>query len=112
MYDVSRDCCSNGEKLFYMNIWSRGKDILVAVCDADILGRTFREGRIKIEIKESFYGGRLVTLEEAIVALKSASIGNIVGKEIVASAIREGIIHEDAVIWIEGQPHAQFVKII
>ncbi|RLE51170.1 MAG: DUF424 domain-containing protein [Candidatus Methanomethylicota archaeon] len=93
-----------------MNSWIRGKDLLVAVCDADILGKTFREGRLKIEVKESFYGGKLVSLEEALAALKEASIGNIVGKEIVKSAIEEGIIHKDAVIWIGGQPHAQFIK--
>ena len=109
---MSESNCTSSGKQFYMNIWARGKDVLVAVCDADIIGRTFREGRLKIEIKESFYGGKLVTLEEAICALKAASIGNIVGKNIVAIAIREGIIHEDAVIWIEGQPHAQFVKIL
>ncbi len=93
-----------------MNTWTHGKEFVVAVCDADILGKTFREGRLKIEVKESFYGGRLVTLEEAIEALKTASIGNIVGREIVECAIREGIIHEEAVIWIAGQPHAQFVR--
>lgn len=109
---VSTSGAAEGEKLFYINVWIRGKDVMVAVCDADLLGRTFREGGLKLDVKESFYGGRLVSLEEALDILKGASIGNLVGRNIVANAIREGLIHEDAVLWIEDQPHAQFINII
>ncbi|MCS7373865.1 MAG: DUF424 family protein [archaeon GB-1867-097] len=97
---------------FYLNVWSRGRDLMVAVCDADILGKTFVEGDLRLEVNETFYKGKLVRLNEALNFLRSASIANIVGVNIVREAIQAGIIHRDAVIWIGGQPHAQLVKII
>jgi len=109
---VSNSDSAEDVKRFYINVWIRGKDVMVAVCDAELLGKTLREGALKLEVKESFYGGRLVSLEEALDILRGASIGNLVGRNIVANAIREGLIHEDAVLWIGDQPHAQFINII
>ena len=64
----------------YVKHMHRGKDLVVAVCDADILGKTLEGGRVPFEVKESFYKGILGNIEEAILAMKQATICNIVGK--------------------------------
>jgi hypothetical protein len=80
------------------------------MCDADILGKTLREGKIVFRVKESFYNGRRVAIEEAIDLIEDSTIVNMVGKHVVKKAIDRGFVHPEAVLNIEGIPHAQIVK--
>lgn len=96
---------------FRMKIYRVRGEVLVAVCDADIVGRTFREGEIKIEVKEDFYGKREVSKEEVKQALMQATIANITGEKAVKFAIELGIIDEKNVLRIGDCLHAQMVVI-
>ena len=96
----------------YLKIRNTGQETLVSICDKDILGKRFKEGRLKIYITEDFYRGTLVPIGEAIKTLESATIANLVGKNTVSYAIKEGYVNKDSVIYIQGVPHVQLVKII
>jgi hypothetical protein len=95
----------------YMNLRKIGNNVLLAMCDAEILGKTLREGRIVFHVKEEFYKGSRVSIEEAIAMIGSSTIVNMVGKNVVQKAIEKGCVHPEAVLNIEGIPHAQIVKI-
>ena len=86
-------------------------NVLLAVCDAEILGKTLREGDIVFRITEQFYKGARVTIEEAVMMIANSTIVNLVGKNIVGRAIENGYVHPEAVVNIEGVPHAQIVKL-
>ncbi len=94
-----------------MNLKKVGRNVLLAICDADILGRTLCEGKIVFCVKEEFYKGAKVNVEEAIMMIENSSIVNMVGKNVVNRAIEKGYVHPEAVLNIEGIPHAQIVKI-
>jgi hypothetical protein len=94
-----------------MNLKKIGNNVLLAICDAEILGKTLREGKITFNIKEDFYKGPRVTVEEAVTMIGNSTIVNMVGKNIVKKAIEKGYVHPEAVLKIEGVPHAQIVKI-
>jgi len=85
--------------------------VLLAVCDCELLGRTLREGKIVFHIKDEFYNGRKATVEEAMGMIDNSTIVNLVGKCCVEKAIAKGYVHPDAVLNIEGVPHAQIVKL-
>jgi len=87
------------------------KNSLIAICDKDLLNRTFREGRLKLEVKEDFYGNELCTVEEAICLLDKAELANLVGERIIDAAIRNDLVDPQAVIHIEGIPHVQIMKL-
>jgi len=87
------------------------KDVLVAICDAGLLGETFRQGRMKLEVSKGFYGGALCTIEKAMQALAEADIANIVGETTIKAAIKEGLVDPQAVIYFSGIPHVQMVKL-
>ena len=78
----------------------------VACCDEQLLLKVFKEGNIKIEITEQFYGGQLVKLEEAIEILSGATNFNIVGENIINQAIRCKLLSKDGVHVINGIPMA------
>ncbi len=95
----------------YVNIRKWSDRILLAVCDADLLGKVLRDDKITFEVNESFYKGPKVSLEEAIELIKKSHIVNMIGKNIVKKAVEEGLVHPEAILEISGIPHAQIVKI-
>ena len=95
-----------GEPTILVKVHRRGADTLVAACDERLLGRTLREGELRLHVS-SFYEGDRMTPEEFVAILRGATIGNFVGRETVEAAQRAGFVGEDGVVWIEGEPHAQ-----
>jgi hypothetical protein len=83
---------------------------IVAVCDAELLGRRFEEGKMQIDVSEAFYNGEKKTDKEVIELLKDAATEdatfNILGEKSISAAIRAGIIDEKGIIKIQGIPHA------
>mgnify|MGYP000085343159 CR=1 FL=1 len=96
----------------YVKIWRlKGHEVLVAVCDPEVLGKDFYEGRLKLQVNKEFYEGELLSLDEAVNVIKEATVGNFVGEKAVKCAIEAGLIHSEAIIKIAGIPHAQFVLV-
>lgn len=97
--------------LVYAASYKTEKGLMVAVCDEDCIGRTFREGRLKLAPETKFYGSAVMGVAEAVVLMIGADILNLVGKRIVDAAIANGLVHPDAVIRIAGVPHVQVMKL-
>jgi len=94
----------------YMNLRKISNNMLLAICDAEILGKTLREGKIVFHVKEEFYKGAKVSIEEAVAMIENSTIVNMIGKNVVKKAMEKGYVHPEAVLSIEGIPHAQIVK--
>jgi hypothetical protein len=94
-----------------MNLRKIGRNVILAICDAEILGLTLREGKIVFCVKEDFYKGAKIHVDEALCMIDHSTIVNMVGKNVVKRAIEKGYVHPEAVLCIEGIPHAQIVKL-
>ncbi len=94
-----------------MKVHQRGPETLVAAADADLLGRTFRERGLRLEVS-GFYDGDVVSEEVLLNHLRIATMGNFVGRETVEAAKRGGFVADDGVLWIEGVPHAQYFLMV
>ena len=95
----------------YVNLKKVGRNVLLAICDCELLGKTLRQDKIVFHIKNEFYNGGKVTVEEAVNMIENSTIVNMVGKNCVDKAIAKGYVHPEAVLNIDGVPHAQIVKI-
>ena len=95
----------------YMRVSETHDHYVVAICDKPLLGKTLKEGQIKFKVSEEFYGGDLVDSKTCISHLERATIANMVGAKAVQTAIKAGLVHEQAILYIEGHPHAQWVKL-
>jgi hypothetical protein len=87
------------------------KGVLVAICDAGLLGETFREGRLKLEVNAEFYGGALCPIERAMEALAEADVANLVGEATIKAAVNQGLVDPRAVIYFGPIPHVQMVRL-
>jgi hypothetical protein len=78
------------------------------MCDADLLGKTFEEGRRQLEVRESFYKGEEMSHEDLVKLIKfqvgEDSTFNIVGQKAIAAAKEAGIISKEAVSTIQNIP--------
>lgn len=95
----------------YLNLRKSSKGFLLAICDAEILGKTLCEGQIVFHVKTHFYQGRKMNIEEAVAIIAKSTSVNLIGKNIVKKAVEKGFVHPDAVLHIDGVPHAQIVKL-
>jgi len=89
----------------FLKIHKSYRDV-VALCDSDLIGKRFEGGKFQLDIKENFYKGEEVSEEQAILILKKMSRNdatfNIIGKDSIQTAIKAGIIDEDAVGEVQG----------
>lgn len=95
-----------------IKVYTKGTERLVAACDREVLGKTFREGNLKLEVTESFYMDDEVDEEALVNWLRLATIANLVGPITVDVAIKHGIIDQGCVIYIDGVPHAQMARMM
>lgn len=95
----------------YVNLKKIGRNVLLAICDCEVLGRTLKEGKLTFHVKDEFYNGGKVSLDEAMAMIANSTIVNMVGKNCVGKAIEKGYVHPEAVLHIDGVPHAQIVKL-
>ncbi len=95
--------------MFFINVINSYRDV-VAICDSDLIGKIFEEGKFQLDIKESFYRGEQVSEEELLNRIKHFSIEdatfNIVGKNSVRVALKTGIVVEEGIGKIKGIPFA------
>lgn len=93
----------------FINIIKSYRDV-VAICDAELIGKKFEEGDFQLEVKESFFKGEITEEEKAVEIMKDMRLEdatfNIVGERSIALAIKSGIIKEENVRKISGVPFA------
>lgn len=92
--------------MIYVKI-HKGSGEVIAVCDEDLIGKKFSEGKLCLDVKEDFYKGELVDEDKCKEILKNAANLNIVGKNSIGIALKEKIIDESSIIKIKEVPHAQ-----
>jgi hypothetical protein len=95
----------------YANIVRQGANVMIAVCDAELLGKKIRDKNRVFDVRESFYKGKRMSVEEAIELAKRCTAANLVGKNTVEYAKAEGIVHPEAVLLIRGTPHALVIRV-
>lgn len=96
--------------MFSYNIFRQDNDILLAICDMDILNKTFSSGDVEITISE-FYKGKSCGKEEALDLAGKATIINATGNKIIKLLIEKNIVEGPAVLKIGNVMHAQVVSL-
>ncbi len=86
---------------------------IVALCDTELLGKTFSQGEVVLDLKayRSFYEGSAISEIEAIELLRNAENVNIVGEKAIAAAQKAFGAKKVSVKKIKGVPHLQFYRV-
>lgn len=97
------------EQQVNLKVHRTGNEVLVAVCDCDLMGKKFVEGHLHVEILPDFFGEEKATAQDVEQALARATIANLVGEKAVSHAIKLGYVARENVLIIKGVPCAQMV---
>ena len=89
---------------FSVRVTEYQKNMMLNICDAELLGKKITQDELNIHISESYYGERLVEKGEARDLLKQSSIINMVGKETISLSIELGVGSENGIKKISGIP--------
>lgn len=83
---------------------------VVALCDKELIGKKFEEGKMQLDVRENFYKGSEITQEKIIERLKQMKLDdstfNIVGEKSVNAAVSAGIITKGNIGKVNGIPFA------
>ena len=88
----------------------RGSNPVVAICDKNLIGKTFTDGKVEIKVNEHFYNGEEKNDVEVVEIMQKYDNLNIVGNESIKLAIKCGAVNKENVLVIRGVPHAQKVS--
>ncbi len=89
---------------FSVRVTDYQKNMMLNICDAELLGKKIIQDELNMHISESYYGEKLVEKEEAKTLLKSSSIINMVGKETISLSLELGIGSENGIKTISDVP--------
>ena len=91
----------------YLKIHKLKDRNVVALCDKELIGKRFEQGKLQLDIIERFYKGDELPKNEIVKILKNCSNLNVVGKRSIKLALELGVISKDHIIKIKGVPHGQ-----
>ena len=91
----------------YIKIHNSYRDV-IAVCDSEIIGKKFEEGKRQLDVRENFYKGQEINEEELIRMMqfhvKEDATFNIVGQKSIQVALEAGIIEKEDISTINNIP--------
>ncbi len=86
----------------FARIHKKGDEVVLAVCDEDVIGMTLEGGGRRMTVHEAFYKGTIVDEETVVEWMRSAGSMNIVGNEAVEVAVRAGYAEPEQAFEIGG----------
>ena len=84
--------------------------ILVNICDEELVGKTVREGELKVQLSKEFYSGEVVDTGEALRLIRTCSIVNLAGSRSVALAVENDVGAPEAIREIDEVPFLMIYK--
>lgn len=98
----------------YLKIHESREGRVVAACDRELIGKVL-QGRngicIDLDAYRDFYVGSPATEQELAAALKNFSSANLVGRKVVAVAVKSGMIGKNGISYINSIPYIQIYSI-
>ena len=89
--------------LFSIRITNYQNNLMLNICDEDLVGRVLRKDSFHMNISKSYFGQRVVDRSEAEDLMRKSSILNMAGKETIEMSItlnigtRQGVKEIDSV---------------
>ncbi len=96
--------------LYSVKTISRNGNVMLNMCDAELLGKTLSNGKTVMKINKNYYHDEFVEQEEAKELLKKSNNVNLVGNESISLSVNLGIGSQQSVKLIDGIPFLIIIK--
>jgi uncharacterized protein len=95
------------KRLIAVKAHNTPQGLVVGACDIELLGKSFSEGELRLELEEEFYLEKEIPADELIEFLGCCITANLAGERAVKAYCDNFPEHSDSVIHISGVPHLQ-----
>jgi len=82
---------------------------VIAICDNELIGQKFEEGKLQLDLSSSFYKGEETSEEDIKNLIKEPCIINVVGEKSMELMAKLGLTDNSDTIKIKGIPHTQII---
>ena len=90
--------------LFSTKVISASGNLMLNICDSELVDKTFHDGNTKIKVNPNYYAERDVDEHEAKILLEKCNSINMVGEKTISLATSLGIGSKKGIRLIEGVP--------
>ena len=90
--------------LFSTKVISASGNLMLNICDPELVNKTVQDGKTKIKINSNYYAEQDVDEHEAKILLEKCNSINMVGDKTISLATSLGIGSEKSIRRIEGIP--------
>ncbi len=102
----------NEENTFALHRIRYQETQIVNICDIHLVGKEINQNDLTINLSKDYFYQEEITTKEAVKILKSASIINLVGNDIVNLALNLNLAKKNSVKIIENIPFLMIFKFI
>lgn len=79
---------------------------LLAICDGNLIGKTFEEDDKVLNVSKNFYQGEPMFENDILKLIKDNTLLNIVGEESINFTLKHKLINKKGIIKIKNIPYA------
>ncbi len=84
--------------------------IVLAICDSNLLNKTFEEDNKILDLTSEFYKGEEKNKEETVAEIKKANIIHAIGEETINLLKDLKLLTENNILVVQGIPHSEIIK--
>ncbi|MFA5141410.1 MAG: DUF424 family protein [Candidatus Woesearchaeota archaeon] len=85
---------------------SQDGQMILSICDSELIGKTFEEGDKWLDLTSKFYRGTEMSESEILSILPNAHSVNMVGTKTIDFAIKHKLILKSHVLYVQKVPYA------
>ena len=97
--------------LFATKLITISGNIILNICDPELLDKTVKNGTTEIKIHSNYYNENIVDEIEATKLLDTGTSANLVGEKTISLSIKNGLGSENGVRKIDGTPFLIVFKV-
>ncbi|MCE4609282.1 MAG: DUF424 family protein [Desulfurococcales archaeon] len=98
--------------MFHISIYKTPYGTMLFAADEELVGKAFydEERKIALLVSEKLYGDKLVEEADLVKLMREASVLVLTGERTVEIAVKLGLVHPDAILYVRNVPHAHVYK--
>ena len=96
---------------FCYKMFETGNEIILAIADKEIVGKTFKDKDSELTIEKSFYGDKPANEEEVKSKIRNSTSINGIGTNTIELLEELGLVKKGDVKIVCGQPHVIVMRV-
>lgn len=98
---------STSSESFTVAVKSSPHGTVLIITDTDLIGKTFEDEKLQLDLRKAFYVGEVMNVEEIAAKIEGSYVLHVTGPKAVAFVESLGYINSVKVLEIDGIPHAE-----